>query len=142
MGDSSSSTIPAQEVCHDPDDPAARGSSASAHAAQALLQLSPLLGVLLVVGRASGVFWQSHDTRAGTVYPDPCGGVASAALVGSGTMAVGPGTAVAGERSPGRVSAAQRWSALSGGRQYAQRQAREEEPAGQERPAQRVCAVH
>src|SRR4029434_9834043 len=133
MGDSSSSTVPAQEVRHDPDDPAARGSSASAHATQALLQLSALLGVLLVAGRASGVFWQSHRARPGAVYPDTRGGVPSAPLVGGRPVAVGTGPALVGQRSLGCVSATQRWDCVLGGRQYLEKQTGEEEPAGQER---------
>ncbi len=51
MGDSSSATVPAEETRPDPDDPAAGGSNAFACSAQALLQLSPFPGLVLVVGR-------------------------------------------------------------------------------------------
>src|SRR4029453_14217408 len=113
---------------HDPDDPAAGGSNAFAPAAQALLQLSPLLGVLLAVGGPSGVFWESHRTRPGALYPDARGGVASAPVAGCRPVAMGASAALAGERSTGRVSAAQRWAALSGGGQYLERQAQQATP--------------
>jgi hypothetical protein len=134
--------VPGQEARHDPDDPAARGSNACALPAQALFQLPALRGLLLAAGGASGVFGESHRTRMGAVYPGARRRLASAPGAGRGTMAVGTGAALVGERSADRVSAAQRGGSLSGGRQYLEGQAREEKPAGQERPPQRVRTIH
>src|SRR5262245_11347859 len=118
MGASNSSTLSAQEARHDPDDPCAGRSNAFARSPQALLQLSPLLGVLLGAGRPSGVFWESDRAGAGAVHAQARSGLASAPAAGRGALAVGASGGVVGERGPGRVSTPPRWGALCGGGQY------------------------